>query len=174
MCFTKRGDFPTKKEALEARRLAKSSDKAMLKHLIQHHEFKKADKTIVCYKRLNKPKLKNGEKVYLSPHRQVSWRQQELKKAKLGVKLGAVYYSGLASVYPWSLYMDIHEGLHAHSTRSDAKFEKTYGEVILKAYIPKGAVYGKNHRGEIVATRMTLTEPVEKKVKKAVKTKKKR
>ena len=120
--------------------------------LIPKESAKIVKEDIVVYKIL----LRWSDRFYMSPFRGAIYQIEELKTANIK------YNKQLLQFYNREIYGTIiNEGLHAYTTKASAVFRSFHiaaTTIIVKAIIPRGAMYVLGVENDIVSTQLKLIE----------------
>ena len=107
--------------------------------LLEHLEPKIADKDIICYKIVEKTKIKG---IYTSYFQEFEYIIRQLYTNNLDIKFVDRIIKKLCPSYPYYGVYAIEEGMfHSYVSSLHAKINRGPSEFIVKCIIPKGAYY---------------------------------
>jgi hypothetical protein len=119
--------------------IIKDSNKTNLKDYV-----KIAKKNITVYKRLSNS---TGEVLYTPYQHAIVIRNGDILTAKkFGIKKRSRHSCCFA---------EVHQGIHAYTELSSANFYRSYGEIVVKCFIPAGTPYIISG-GEIVSLQLVV------------------
>lgn len=133
MCLTVKKQHKTPEQALNAKPI-------------------RASKNIVVYKRLW---LNTGlSQILESPYRRMKYLPNKLYQiGSFGIDSDTTISLNNRFRYKTAIY----QGLHAYRTHKTAMYTAEYMNIIVKAIIPKGALYHVGSEGDIASTKLFLT-----------------
>ena len=110
---------------------------------LDYSEPKIADKDIVCYKLVEKTKIKG---IYKSYFQEFEYIIRQLYTNNLDIKFADIVVHKLCSSYPYYGAYAIEEGMfHSYTNYMPFELFTSLDETILKCIIPKGAYYYEGH-----------------------------